>query len=155
MHVAGSITAFVAQWFIVIPALLVVASVALRKRWKLDGLEAASAAALTVALVKLAAAVRAEPRPFIVEHAHPLVAHAPDNAFPSDHLAACGLAFVYLWTRDKRMAAVALLAAALIAAARVLAKLHWPVDVAVGFALGSLGATAARIVSKAQELRAD
>lgn len=139
-----SLIAIVAQWFLLIPAIIVAVLIYVRAQWRRDIIEAAAAGVLTIGFVKLAGALRFESRPFIVEHVRPLVAHAPDNAFPSDHLAACGLAFAYLWPRSRPLAAITLLVAAAIGAARVAAKLHWPIDIATGFILGGLATIIAR-----------
>lgn len=137
---------FTAQWLIIVPALLVLAAVLVRRKWTSDLIEALFAGIATIALVKLAGSVFLEPRPFVVERLHPLLAHAPDNAFPSDHLAACGLAFAYLWPRSKYSASAVLLLAGLIAYARVAAHLHWPLDVVAGFLLGALAAALAHVL---------
>ena len=82
----------VANWALLGPLALVVYTVVRRRAWRVDAIEGALAGLLTVGVVKLAGALYAHPRPFVVFHAAPLVAHAADNAFPSDHLAACSLA---------------------------------------------------------------
>lgn len=133
----ATLIAFVAQWALLVPAALVAALIVLRRRWREDLIEAFLAGVTTIFAVKIAGALRFETRPFLAEHVHPLVAHAPDNAFPSDHLAACGLAVVYLWPRSKAASLVALAFAAAIGAARVLAHLHWPVDIVAGFLIGA------------------
>ena len=132
--------ALVAMWGIVLPLLLVVIVTIRRGAWNIDIACGALGGLATIAFVKLSAARFYEQRPFLVEHVKPLVAHAADNAFPSDHLAACGLAFGYLWPRSKTLAVLALLAAVAIAAARVLAHLHYIQDVVFGFAFGLAGA---------------
>ena len=129
--------AFIAQWLIVVPALLVLAAIVMRRVWKSDLLEAVIAGIATIVVVKIAGSLYVERRPFLVEHVQPLVPHAPDNAFPSDHLAACGLAFAYLWPRSKPLAIATLACAGAIAYARVVAHLHWPLDVTAGFVLGA------------------
>ncbi len=134
----NEIIAIVAQWGLAIPAALLVVALVLRAKWAEDLPEAAIAGIATVVLVKLAGWLRFESRPFVVEHMPSLVPHAPDNAFPSDHLAAAGLAFAFLWPRSKALAVVVLLFAAAIGTARVMARLHWPIDIAVGFLLGML-----------------
>ena len=141
------LVSFAAQWLIIVPAVLVLGVIVARRRWKADIFEAAASGALAIVLVKIAAAVVHEKRPFVLEHVHPLVAHAADNSFPSDHLTACGIAFAYLWPRSRPMALAALVFAAAIACARVLAHLHWPIDVASGFALGALATIAVRLLS--------
>jgi membrane-associated phospholipid phosphatase len=136
--------AIIAQWALVIPAALVLIALVLRAQWREDLSEAGIAGIVTVALVKVAGALRFESRPFVVEHVPPLVPHVPDNAFPSDHLAAAGLAFAFLWPRSKSLAIVALLFAAAIGTARVIARLHWPIDIVIGFALGTLAVALTR-----------
>lgn len=133
---AASLVRATANYAIFIPVASVAVVVMLRRLWRLDLIEAAVSGALTIALVKLGAALYAHPRPFVVFHAVPLVAHAADNAFPSDHLAAIGLAAGYLWTRSRALAVLALAVALAVGWARVLALLHWPIDVACGFLFG-------------------
>ncbi|MHB8148496.1 MAG: phosphatase PAP2 family protein [Vulcanimicrobiaceae bacterium] len=139
----------VALYLLLLPALLVAIAVVRRRAWWLDLRAAALGGAFTIALVKLSGALYYHERPFVVYHIQPLIAHIPDNAFPSDHLAACGLAVTFLWSRDRRLAIVALLCAAAIGYARVAAALHWPVDVAVGFTLGIAGMLLATWVLRA------
>ncbi len=132
--------AAVAAWGLAVPLLLVIIATLRRKALPIDLACGALGGIATIAIVKLSAAFVYEPRPFIVEHVHPLVAHAADNAFPSDHLAACGLAVGYLWPRSRVLALLALLAAVAIAGARVLAHLHYVQDVVFGFLFGIIGA---------------
>ena len=40
---------------------------------------------VSYALAQLGGALYSDPRPFVGGHVHPLIAHAPDNGFPSDH----------------------------------------------------------------------
>ena len=91
------------------------------------------AAVLTLLLsflgAQIAAALYNDPRPFVVGHYRPLIAHAADNGFPSDHslLAAAIVAVVafarWLWTLPF------VLLGGSIEAARVGAGLHHPIDV--------------------------
>ena len=136
----NSLIAFVATWGLLLPLLLVCIVTFRRAHWRIDLAQGALGGLATIAIVKTSAALWVEQRPFIVEHVRPLVAHAADNAFPSDHLAACGLAVGYLWPRSKALSALALVAALVIAFARVLARLHYPQDVIAGFAFGIVGA---------------
>lgn len=136
--------ALVAQWALVVPAVFVAAAIMMRARWRADLVEAALDGLMTIVLVKIAGTLYFEPRPFIVEHLQPLVPHAPDNAFPSDHLAAIGLGFAFLWPRSRTLALVTLLVAAAVGTARVLARLHSPTDIFSGFALGVLAVVLVR-----------
>ncbi|HVA36769.1 MAG TPA: phosphatase PAP2 family protein [Candidatus Dormibacteraeota bacterium] len=151
----AAVVALVADDAILVPAAVTAYVIAVRRRWRTDLLEAALAGILTVVLVQIAGHLYAHPRPFVVWGTTPLVPHGADNAFPSDHLAACGLAFGYLAGRRRPAAALTLLFALLIGAARVYAQLHWPLDVVAGFALGATAAYAAQgILSAAQRGRA-
>ena len=143
----------IAQWLLVVPAALTLWIIIKRRQWQADIIDGVLASLLTIAFVKLAAASYVHARPSIAYGRLPLVSHAPDNAFPSDHLAACGLAFGYIWPRGRVFAFIVLVCAALIGAARVLAGLHWPVDIVAGFLLGLLAALAAGLVLRSYSRR--
>ncbi len=78
-----------------------------------------------------------DPRPFVLGHFIPLIQHAPDNGFPSDHallvfaLASIG-AFLNLW-----LGIVLFAIALIVATARVYVGLHHVIDV-IGSALISV-----------------
>lgn len=78
------------------------------------------------------------PRPFVAGHFVPLVAHAPDASFPSDHLAVFGAVAVGLWFTSRRLSLVTVGVALVVGFARVYAGVHYVSDVAGGFALGLL-----------------
>lgn len=136
----------IAQWLLVVPVVLTLWILIKRRQWQADIIDGVLAGVLTIAFVKLAAASYVHARPFIAYGRLPLVSHAPDNAFPSDHLAACGLAFGYIWPRSRVLAFIVLICAALIGVARILAGLHWSIDIVSGFLLGLLAALAADLV---------
>ncbi len=109
---------------------------------------AAVAAGASLALSLLAAQVLSRiadrPRPFVT-HAgdvHSFVAHAADPGFPSDHATAAFAIAVALLLRHRAAGLVALVAAAVLAVARVGLAVHYPTDVLVGAALGSAVALA-------------
>ncbi|MHB8178893.1 MAG: phosphatase PAP2 family protein [Vulcanimicrobiaceae bacterium] len=139
----------IAEWGLLVPAACVAIVTLLRRRWFTDIADGASGGLATIVLVKISGALYDEPRPFVVEHIRPLIPHIADNAFPSDHLAATGLAFAYLWPRSKPLAVLVFVMALLIGSARVLAHLHWPLDVTVGFMLGVIGLFAGNAIVRA------
>jgi membrane-associated phospholipid phosphatase len=85
--------------------------------------------ALSFLLAQLAGALYSDPRPFTSEHIQPLIAHAPDNGFPSDHalLAAALVALVGLLSIRWALPFVSL--TVLIDWARVGAGIHHVTDV--------------------------
>lgn len=135
-----------AQWLLVVPVIVTIWAIAMRREWRRDVLEAAVAGVLTIAFVKIAGAAYFHMRPFVVYGRPALIPHAPDNAFPSDHLAACGLAIGYLWTRSRALMLVVAFCAVLIGAARVLAGLHWEIDIIAGLLLGIFAVVLARVL---------
>lgn len=149
----ADVIALVAAWFLLGPLLLVIYAVVRRRAWRVDGIEGAIGGVATIAIVKISGALYFHVRPFVALHMTPLVAHAPDNGFPSDHLAACGLAFGFLWTRSRTFAILVLVFAAALGAARVLARLHWPLDIAAGFAEGILGSIIGRFLIEGRNIR--
>lgn len=86
----------------------------------------------------LAAFAYYDPRPFVVGNFTPLIAHAADNGFPSDHaLLAAALAMVGLYWNKKLglwLAAVAVV----IGIARVYVGVHHPLDIAASFVIAAL-----------------
>ena len=139
---------FTAHWLLAVPLLLTIWVIVARREWRPDLIEAILGGAFTIALVKIAGIAYFHARPFVVYGQLPLVQHVADNSFPSDHLAACGLAIGYLWTRNRMFAAIGAFCAALIGTARVLADLHWPVDILAGLALGIIAVAIARRITE-------
>lgn len=90
-------------------------------------------------LITVAAALHDDPRPFVQNPAlHPLIAHAADNGFPSDHSAAAGLIAILVWLRHRWYGTVLAVCAVVVAGARVAAHVHHLQDVAAGLLIGGL-----------------
>lgn len=95
---------------------------------------------LTFILSLLARALYFNPRPFVVGDFTPLIPHAADNGFPSDHtLLAAGLAAGMMFFR-KRISYVLWLIAGAVAVSRVYVGVHHPADVLGAGAIALLGA---------------
>lgn len=69
--------------------------------------------------------------------AHVLVSRTTDFSFPSDHAVAVGAVAAGLVLAHRRLGALAIVLAAIMAAARVYVGAHYPGDVAAGVALGA------------------
>jgi undecaprenyl-diphosphatase len=111
-------------------------------RWKVASLAGMTAAGLGLLVSQAITHVWQRPRPYI---AHPhatilLVAPSNEPSFPSDHaVAAFAIAFAVALI-GKRMGALFLAGASVIAVSRVIAGLHYPGDVLGGAAIGFLSA---------------
>jgi undecaprenyl-diphosphatase len=111
-------------------------------RWKIASLGGMAAAGFGLLVSQVITQFWQRPRPFV---AHPhdtilLVARSSEPSFPSDHaVAAFAIAFSVAFI-GRRMGAVFLAAASLIAVSRVVAGLHYPSDVLGGAAIGLLSA---------------
>ena len=83
-----------------------------------------------------------DPRPFVIEHVKPLIAHAADNGFPSDHALLTMTLTATTYFFNKRVALGMLSLSIIIGIARVLAKIHSPIDIGAGWLIGIIGAVA-------------
>ena len=107
-----------------------------RRRSLRSFLAAVTAAVFAVGLAAVIGAAYYVPRPFVVEHFTPLIQHAADASFPSDHLAAMGSVVAAAWIVARRLAVATAAASLVVAFARVYVGVHWVTDVAAGFILG-------------------
>lgn len=121
-----------------IAAVVVWFTLAPRDRWK-SLLQAVIAAAIALALAKIAGQLYYDPRPFVGGHVHPYFTHAADNGFPSDHTTAASVAGYVLWSYRRRIAVALLAGAALVGIARVIAHVHSPIDIIGALIISGIG----------------
>lgn len=93
---------------------------------------------LTYLLGKLVGHFYYDPRPFVTGHFSPLIAHAPDNGFPSDHTLLLATLAVTAMRYDRRWAVVLWVITFLVGWARVAAGLHHWVDIISAVAVALL-----------------
>jgi undecaprenyl-diphosphatase len=70
------------------------------------------------------------PRPFVVGNFEPLIAHAADNGFPSDHVLLVAAIASWATLANRRFAVLLWILALLIAVSRVYVGVHHALDVA-------------------------
>ena len=99
---------------------------------------AAAAAVVALVLVQPISNAANEARPFVVLHFTPLIHHARDAGFPSDHATGAGAIAAGLIFVSWRLGIVTALLALLIAFSRVYVGVHFPQDVLAGLALGAV-----------------
>lgn len=101
-----------------------------RKQWTSIALLGVNLVA-SFAAVRLLALAHASSRPFVDHDITPLIDHAANQSFPSDHTAAAfAVAFgIVAFTRHKAIGFAAIGVAALIGYARIAAGVHYPFDI--------------------------
>ncbi|HZU78090.1 MAG TPA: phosphatase PAP2 family protein [Dehalococcoidia bacterium] len=85
---------------------------------------------LSLVFSRIGGAIYNDPRPFTTSHVPPLIAHAPDNGFPSDHALLAAAIVALMLLADPFSAVPFAVLAVLIDWARVGAGLHHVGDVA-------------------------
>ena len=151
----GALTIFTASYLVFLEALVagvLVLSLLYRKPRALLVQWVIACGVMVIAAyiaAQIGGALYTAPRPFVVGHFHPLIAHDPDNGFPSDHalMAAALLAAVAL--ARVRWTIVILPFAVLVGWARVGAGLHHPIDVVGSDVCVAVGMIVAVLVAPA------
>lgn len=69
------------------------------------------------------------PRPFAVEHIQPLIPHAADNGFPSDHTLLIMTVAAITFSYNRKVGVGLAVLGLAIGYARVIAKIHHPLDI--------------------------
>lgn len=70
-----------------------------------------------------------DPRPFVTMHIKPLIPHAPDNGFPSDHTLISAAFASVLFVFNKKWGVIAFILALLVGISRIYVHVHSPIDI--------------------------
>jgi undecaprenyl-diphosphatase len=107
------------------------------KAWFLEVLAIASSTTIALIVVLFAKVVAAAPRPFVTfAEVQPLVIESPYSSFPSGHATIFFALATAVWMYHRRLGYFFMVCAVLIAISRVMAGVHYPVDVIFGAAIG-------------------
>lgn len=99
---------------------------------------------IAFALIKVAAAIHTDPRPFVVDPSiKPLFAHPADNGFPSDRTALATTVALLVMMYRRWLGAALLAAAMVVGAARVAAHVHHAQDIFAGMLIAALAVSIA------------
>ena len=110
------------------------------------GLIVLAALPLAWVLARIAGMFFSHQQPFATEGFEPLIPHEVGNSFPSDHSAFAMALAAAAWFFNRYLGAALALAALVVGASRILAGLHYPVDVLAGLLVGAAAAGAARLI---------
>lgn len=106
------------------------------------------AGGIAFVIAQIASHVYFDPRPFVGGHVKPLIKHAADNGFPSDHALFTMTVTAVVYFFHKKIAGVMLIMTILVGVARVLAHVHSPIDIIAGWAFGIIGAIVGYYISR-------
>ena len=74
-------------------------------------------------------------RPFVVEHITPLIPHGADNGFPSDHTLFAMVTAAIIFVYSRKLGVLLGILGILIGVSRVMAKIHYPIDIVGSIAI--------------------
>lgn len=91
---------------------------------------------LAYGVAKLAGHFYSHMQPFAVQGVTPLIPHAIDNTFPSDHMLLAAVFASLVFAYNRTLGILFWAGALAVGAARVAALLHYPVDIAASAVIG-------------------
>ncbi len=106
-------------------------------------------------IARIAALLWYDPRPFVESGIVPLIAHAADNGFPSDHMLLAGTLASVVMFRNARLSIIFWLVAIAIGASRVLAHIHHSIDIIASAIIGIVSAYIAFEIVVLRRMRAN
>lgn len=110
-----------------------------KRRGVRDVVVVLSAAFLAWGISHVIKYIVASPRPFLVlSDISQLIEHGGNDAFPSGHATFFGALATTLYFYHKRLGLLFALGALIIGVSRVVAGIHWPIDIIAGYILGGI-----------------
>ena len=103
---------------------------------------------LAFALAELIKSFLYVPRPFVAEGFTPLFPHEPDGSFPSSHVTILAALAGSVLGKERALGILLVLMAIGVGVGRVLAGVHYPLDVGGGLVLGLGGAALVRALHR-------
>ena len=86
------------------------------------------------------------PRPFVVKGIEPLIAHIPDNGFPSDHTLLFATLAAIAYYFDKRYSAALWIVTLIVGIHRMLGQVHHLVDILASILIALVSARVAYVI---------
>ena len=102
---------------------------------------------LAYLLARLMGLFYSHEQPFAVYGFEPLIPHAIDNSFPSDHVALGGAIATSVLFLHRRLGLLVWLLVVSVGLLRVVAGLHYPLDIVGGVCAGILAGMAAYVLT--------
>lgn len=129
--------------FLTVPLLFLLAIIQAGKKSKKQLVISVVLAVIFAAILdKIASKLYYDPRPFVTQNIKPLVVHAADNGFPSEHTLFSITIAAVLYQYRPKLGALALAIAVVVGIARVAAHVHSPIDILGSILMGVAAAYA-------------
>ena len=136
---------FVAKYVVfIIPLIAFVYWLTIGKKQKIYlALYAVVTLVVTFVLTRIGSALYYDPRPFVDSNVVPLLGHAADNGFPSDHTALAASVAVAVFIVNKKLGGLLMALAVMVGLSRVAAHVHSPIDIIGSIVFAGIGGLAA------------
>jgi len=131
IYLMDSVIVFCAKYLVAAVALLYLVAIvqASKKDRKALVISFIIAGIVAVILDKLGGKLYYDPRPFVSHHYTPLIQHAADNGFPSEHTIFGMTTSILLFFYRRRLGGLAIVIAYIVGVARIAAHVHSPIDI--------------------------
>ena len=109
-----------------------------------------TASFITYAVAWIAGLLYYDPRPFVTGHFIPLIPHAPDNGFPSDHTLLASVVASVVYPAARPLGLILWGIALIIGVSRIAAGIHSPIDVIGSMVIAIVVCAGVRVVKSAK-----
>ncbi len=146
----NSLIIFVAKYFLFISVAIVgIYWLLTSKRDKIAlGVRLVIGGVIALGLARVGAHFFYDTRPFVRDHIKPLIPHATDNGFPSDHALLASVLGFTLLAYSRSVGFFLLAMAVLIGGARVAAHVHSPIDIVGSFVFSAIAVLVTHLAFK-------
>ena len=122
----------------------------LPERSKQKQMTIAALIALPSALIlgKIAGQFYFDPRPFVIGHFTPLILHAADNGFPSDHALLCFTVSFLVLSFNRRLGGLLLVLSMIVGLARVSVGMHHVIDIMGSAGIGMMAVCVCALITR-------